>query len=152
MLLNDCPDFRNIHYAFGLSLVESNDVPGAVEQFKIQIQQDPKNAEARLEIAAALYKVDSSAALPYAQDAVSLNPQQPFAHYLLGLLLLDTDDYLKAIPELEIAAKAFPREKKVFFALGSAYSRAGRRQEAANARATFERLDKESPSDSSSSY
>ncbi len=151
-LVNDYPDFPNVHYAFGLSLVESNDKPKAVEQFKTEIEKYPKNVAARLEIAAALYKVDSNAALPYAQEAVSINPQQPFAHYLLGLLLLDTDEYAKAIPELEIAAKAFPSEKKVFFALGSAYSRAGRRQEAANARATFERLDKESESGSSTSY
>lgn len=151
-LLNEYPDFRNIHYAFGLFLVESNNVPGAVEQFKIQIRQEPENVAARLEIAANLYKTDSSAALPYAQEAVRLNPRQPFAHYLLGLLLLDTDDYQHAIPELEIAAKAFPRETKVFFALGSAYARAGKRQEAANARATFERLNKESQAEPSSSY
>jgi Flp pilus assembly protein TadD len=71
---------------------------------------------------------------------------------LLGLLLLDTDAYAGAIPELEIAAKAFPREKKVFFALGSAYSRAGRRQEAESARTTFERLNKEPQSEPASSY
>lgn len=151
-LLDDYPDFPNIHYAFGLSLVASNNIPRAVDQFKIEIGKDPKNVAARLEIAAALYKVDSSAALPYAQEAVALNPQQPFAHYLLGLLLLDTDQSSKAIPELEIAAKAFPREKRIFFALASANSRAGRRQEAENARATFERLNKESQSDSSVSY
>lgn len=151
-LLIDYPDFPNLHYAFGLSLMDSHDIPRAVEQFKIEINLDPKNVAARLEIAAALYKVDSSAALPYAQEAVHLNPKWPFAHYLLGLLLLDTDQSLKAIPELEIAAKAFPREKKVFFALGSAYSRAGRRLEAEKARATFERLNKESGSDSALSY
>lgn len=151
-LLNDYPNFPNLHYAFGLSLVESNDVPGAVEQFKAQIVEDPKNIAARLEIAANLYKVDSNAALPYAQEAVSLNPQQPFAHYLLGLLLMDTDAYASAIPELEIAAKAFPREKKVFFALGAAYSRAGRRQDAERARATFGRLSKEFPPEPATSY
>jgi len=124
--------------------VESKEIAQAVEQFKLQIAADEKNVAARLEIAATLYKVDSAAALPYARQAVALNPQLPFAHYLLGLLLLDTDDYAKAIPELEIAAKAFPKEKKVFFALGSAYARAGRRQDAANARAAFGRLNAES--------
>jgi tetratricopeptide (TPR) repeat protein len=143
-LLSTYPDFPNLHYAYGLSLVESKEIAQAVEQFKLQIAADEKNVAARLEIAATLYKVDSAAALPYARQAVALNPQLPFAHYLLGLLLLDTDDYAKAIPELEIAAKAFPKEKKVFFALGSAYARAGRRQDAANARAAFGRLNAES--------
>ena len=143
-LLSSYPGFPNLHYAYGLSLVESKETAQAVEQFKQQIAADADNVEARLEIAATLYKLDSAAALPYAQQAVTLSPKLPFAHYLLGLLLLDTDDYAKAIPELEIAAKAFPKEKKVFFALGSAYARAGRREEAANARAAFERLNAES--------
>lgn len=151
-LLADHPDFPNLHFAYGLSLVESNAIPNAVEQFKIAIDQDANNVEARLEIAASLYKVDSNAALPYAQEAVALRPQQPFAHYLLGLLLLDTNQNAKAIPELEIAAKAFPKEKKIFFALASAYSRVGKREDAQKARAVFERLNKEVPGDSSLSY
>jgi tetratricopeptide (TPR) repeat protein len=151
-LLADDPDFPNLHYAYGLSLVESNAIPKAVEQFKIAIDQNANDVEARLEIAASLYKVDSNAALPYAQEAVALRPQQPFAHYLLGLLLLDTNQNAKAIPELEIAAKAFPKEKKIFFALASAYSRVGKREDAEKARAVFERLDKEVPGESSLSY
>jgi len=151
-LLQDQPGLSKLNYAYGLFLVASNDVPRAVEEFKIEIERNPKDTSARLEIAAALYKVDSSAALPYAQQAVELNPAQPFAHYLLGLLLLDTNDYAKAIPQLEIAAKAFPKEKKLFFALGSAYARAGRREDAEKARATFERLSREPESETSTSY
>ncbi len=151
-LISDAPDFPNIHYAFGLSLLEANNASKAVEQFKSEIKKNPKSVAARLEIAASFYKVDSSAGLPYAQEAVNLSPQQPFAHYLLGLLLLDTNQYLKAIPELESAAKAFPKEKRIFFALGSAYARAGRSQDAAKARAIFAQLNKESQSDSSTTY
>jgi tetratricopeptide (TPR) repeat protein len=151
-LLDLAPAFPNIHYAFGLSLLEASNIPKAVEQFKAEIEQNPKNVAARLEIAASFYKVDSSAGLPYAQEAVNLSPQQPFAHYLLGLLLLDTNQYQKAIPELETAAMAFPKEKRVFFALGSAYARAGRSQDAEKARATFAQLNKESQSDAATSY
>ena len=151
-LISDAPDFPNIHYAFGLSLLEADNATKAVEQFKSEIKNNPKSVAARLEIAASFYKVDSSAGLPYAQEAVDLSPQQPFAHYLLGLLLLDTNQYQKAIPELESAAKAFPKEKRIFFALSSAYARAGRSQDAAKARATFAQLNKESQSDSSTTY
>jgi hypothetical protein len=41
---------------------------------------------------------------------------------------------------LELAEKGLPHEAKVYAALASAYSRAGRRQDAAKARATFARL------------
>jgi tetratricopeptide (TPR) repeat protein len=96
--------------------------------------------------------LDSAAGLPYAEEAVNLNPRMPFAHYLLGLLYLDTDNYLKAIPELEIAEKSFPKDAKVYFALGSAYSRGGRKQDAERARTKFQRLSKESPEESGASY
>jgi tetratricopeptide (TPR) repeat protein len=140
------PQYPWIHYAFGLFLVEASDLPSAVTEFKEEIANNPADVVSRLEIAAALYKTESAAGLPYAEEAVRLAPQEPFGHYLLGMLRLDTDDYRRAIPELEIARKAFPRETRIYFALGTAYSRAGRKQDAARARATFQRLNEEEKS------
>ncbi len=137
------PTYPNIHYAYGLFLFEIRDVTNGVEQLKQEISNQPNDIVARLRIAAGLYKENSSSAIPYAEEAVKLDPKQPFGHYLLGLLRLDVDDYEKAIPELEIAEKGLPRESKIYAALGTAYSRAGRRQEAAQARATFARLTQE---------
>jgi tetratricopeptide (TPR) repeat protein len=140
------PSYPNIHYAYGLSLLELRDVAGSVEQFKQEITNHPDHVLSRLRIAAVLYKEDSAAGIPYAEEAIKLDPRLGFAHYLLGLLLLDTGNYEKALPELEIAQKSFPREAKLYFALGSAYSHAGRKQDAARARSTFERLTKQGPS------
>jgi tetratricopeptide (TPR) repeat protein len=137
------PNYPNIHYAFGLFLLETRNVPDAVEQFKQEIQNRPDDVIPRLRIAAAEYKEDSGAGIPYAEEAVKLAPQQPFAHYLLGLLRLDLDKYQEAIPELELAEKGLPHEPKLYAALASAYSRAGRKQEAAKARATFARLNEQ---------
>jgi len=134
------PRYPRIHYAFGLFLVEASDLPAAVAEFKREIENDPSDVVSRLQIAAAMYKTDDGVGLPYAEEAVKLAPEQPFGHYLLGMLLLDTDDYQKAIPELEIAQKAFPREARIYLALGTAYSRAGRKQDAARVRAAFQRL------------
>jgi len=151
-LVVEFPDYPNIHYAYGRFLADSNDVPAAVEQFKLEIKNNPADITSRLQIAATLYKVDSAAGLPYAQEAVRVDPHSAFAHYLLGLLWLDTDDYRKAIPDLEIAAKAFPHDAKIFFALGSAYSRAGRKEDAARARATFQRLNQEPSEEAKPGY
>jgi len=137
------PTYPNIHYALGILLLEASDLTGANAEFKEEIKNNPADIVSRLQIAAAMYKTDSAAGVPYAEEAVKRAPQQPFGHYLLGMLLLDTDDYQRAIPELEIAQKAFPRESKIYVALGSAYSRAGRKQEAAHARSTFTRLKEE---------
>jgi predicted Zn-dependent protease len=67
-----------------------------------------------------------------------------FAHYLHGLLLLDIGNFQAAIPELETARKGLSQTAAVYFALGNAYARAGRKAEAAQARATFKRLDRNS--------
>jgi tetratricopeptide (TPR) repeat protein len=139
-LTAEYPDYPNIHYVFGKFLVETSDVPGAVEEFKKEIANQPKDINSRLEIAAAEYKIDSAAAIPYAEEAVQIQPGVAFAHYLLGLLYLDVNEFAKAIPQLEVAKKAFPKDAKVYFALGSAYSRAGRRQEAEKAREMFQNL------------
>lgn len=139
-LVSQYPKYPGVHYAFGMFLLDANDLTAAESQFKEEIGNNPGDIAARLQIAAAKYKIDSASAIPFAQEAVKLSPQQPFGHFLLGLLLLDTDDYQRAIPELEMARKGFPQEARIYFALASAYSRAGRKQEAAEARATFARL------------
>jgi tetratricopeptide (TPR) repeat protein len=151
-LVEQFPEYPNMRYAYGRFLMEANEPEAAIEEFKKELDRNPDDVTARLEIAAALYKVDSAAGLPYAEEAVKRDGRMPFGHYLLGLLYLDTDDYLKAIPELEVAEKAFPREAKVYFALGSAYSRAGRKQDADRARATFQRLNKDENAESKASY
>jgi tetratricopeptide (TPR) repeat protein len=151
-LAGEYPSYPNIHYVFGKFLAESGDAPGAVAEFQKEIANNPGDINSRLEIAATQYKLDSAAGIPYAEQAVQLNARVPFAHYLLGLLYLDVDEYQKAIPQLEIAQKAFPKDAKVYFALGSAYSRAGRRLEAEKARAAFQRLSAEAGGESSAGY
>lgn len=140
--------YRYLHYAVGRFWADMDDVPAAVAEFQQELKNQPNDINSRLEIAAADYKLDSAAGLPYAEEAVKLNPLVPSAHYLLGLLYLDTDNYDKAIPELEIARRALPKDAKICFALGSAYARAGRKEDAARARAAFGQLKKESETSS----
>ena len=140
------PKYPYIHYAVGRFWADMDDVSAAVAEFQKELKNQPNDINSRLEIAAAEYKLDSAMGVPYAEEAVKLNPNVPSAHYLLGLLYLDTDNYRKAIPELEIARKALPNDAKICFALGSAYARAGRKEDAARARAAFLRLSKQSAS------
>lgn len=139
-LLADHPSFPNLHYAFGRLLLKLHETDPAVAEFQKEIESNPQHALARLQIAAVKYRLDSAAGIRYAQDAVKLQPNLPMGHYLLGLLYSDTGKFALAIPELELAAKSFPKEPKIYFALGTAYARTGRKQEATRARATFNRL------------
>jgi tetratricopeptide (TPR) repeat protein len=145
------PNYPNVHYAYGLFLMEISHVESGVEQFKQEIANDPGHVFARLRIAASLYKRNSADAIPFAEEAVKLAPSMAFAHYLLGLLLLDANESARAIPELELAEKHFTRDPRIYLALASAYSREGRKREAATARATFERLNKQGEKSKTSS-
>ncbi len=139
-LAQEYPGYPNLHLAFGRFLLDTNEIDEAVKEFQKELQRDPDNINSLLEIAAVRYQIDSPDGLKYAERAVRIAPQQPFAHYLLGLLRLDTGDPAQAIPELEIARKAFPGETGIYFSLGNAYTRVGRKAEAAKARAEFVRL------------
>ncbi len=147
-LTAEFPDYPNLHFAFGKLLMETHEPDQAVEEFQRELKRDPRNVNSLLEIAAVRYRVDSADGLRYAKEAVKLAPGIPFGHYLLGLLLLDTGDFQAAIPELEIARKRFSREASIYFALGNAYARAGRKADAAQARETFKRLDQAAQADS----
>jgi predicted Zn-dependent protease len=134
------PDYPNLHFAIGRFLLDANEPDGAIGQFQEELRANPRNVAALLEIAAARYQTDSTDGARYAEEAVKINPRHPFAHYLLGLLYLDTRDIEGAIAQLEVARRGFPNQPEVYFALGNAYARAGRKEEAAQARSVFRRL------------
>jgi len=142
-LTSEFPDYPNLHFAFGRLLLESNEAEEAIQEFQRELKRDPKNVNSLLEIASVRYLVDSQDGLKYAEEAARLAPGIPFAHYLLGVLRLDTGNAAGAVPELEAAQKAFPKESRVYFSLGNAYARVGRKAEAVKARAEFSRLNAE---------
>jgi tetratricopeptide (TPR) repeat protein len=133
------PHYPMVHYAYGHMLLDARDNDEAIKQFEAEIEEQPNSVLPRLRIAAAEYKRDPAAGVKYAEEAVKLQPDLPLGHYLLGLLLLQTGDYVRAIPELETARKAFPQESKIDISLASAYTQVGRTQDAARARADFMR-------------
>jgi tetratricopeptide (TPR) repeat protein len=143
------PQAAFVHYAFGRVLFDARDIPGAVDQFKQEIAVGHNKLLPMLQIAACEYKVDSAVGLDYAEQAVALAPQTPFAHLLRGLLLVDTGEDAKAISDLELARKAFPRDAKVYWALAAAYAHVGRTQDAAKTRGEVAKLFRGKPSQQS---
>ncbi len=137
------PDFPNVHYAYGTFLVSIHHEAEAIQEFKQEIKNDPKDVMSRLQIASADYRIDSAAGIPYAEEAVKINPNYPFGHYVLGLLLVDAKQYPPAVTELEIARRDFPNVPRVYFSLAIAYAHVGRTQDAVRARAKFAQLKQE---------
>ena len=136
----NAPHFPWLHYAYGRLLEEARDTAGAIAEYKLEIAEQPAAVLPRLRIGSAEYKQDSAAGLPYAEEALRLEPDLPFAHYLLGLLQLDTGAYAEAIPHLEAARKAFPTEARIALSLGAAYAHAGKAEDAARERKAFQTM------------
>jgi tetratricopeptide (TPR) repeat protein len=139
-LVDEFPQAPNVNYAFGRFLLAINREQEGIPYFEREISLSPNHVPAWLSIAAVKYRVDSEDGIKFAEQAVKLAPGLPIANYLLGLLLLDAEKPTQAIPHLELAQRKLPEEPKVYFALGSAYSKVGRKNEAARARSTFARL------------
>jgi tetratricopeptide (TPR) repeat protein len=138
--VNAAPDFPNIHFAYGRFLMEINEPDAAAEQFKLELKNNPKDYQSMLKLASLDYRVDSAAGIPYAEGALKLAPNYPIAHYLLGVLCLDTGDVDRATKELEIARKMMPTEPQIAFSLANAYTRAHRKEDAAAEKAEFVKL------------
>ena len=142
-LTTEFPQSRNVHYALGRYFAANSHPEKAVAAYRREIENSPEHVPARLGIAAILAETDPAGALPYAEEAVKLNPRIPLGHYVLGSLLLHTDQTTRAIAELETAERSVKDDPGVYYALARGYARAGRTQDAARARQTFKRLTEE---------
>src|SRR6266550_1109435 len=144
MVVRDYGKVPNVQYAYGRFLLMNRDDEGAQAAFERELQNWPKHALARCQLAnIKLRNKDIEGGLPLAEEAVKIAPRLPLAHYVLGRLLLDAGQNDRAIAELETVSQMVPNEPKIYFALARAYTKAKRKQDADKARATFTRLSQE---------
>lgn len=136
-------DIANVQYALGRFYAADRQPERAVQAYERELAVSPNHVPARLGIAAIKARTDPDEALRLAEEAVRLNPRVPLAHYLLGSLLTQTPQIDRAIAELEIAERAVKEDPQLYYVLGQAYARAGRKAEAARALEQFRRLNEE---------
>jgi len=89
-----------------------------------------------------LKRNEHETALPLAEQAAQLAPKMYPARNALGRVLLELGQVDRAVKELEEGARLAPDVPEMYYALARAYTRAGRKQDAARARETFQRLEK----------
>jgi len=141
MLVRDFGRVANVQYAYGRFLLVNRDDEGAQAAFLRELQNWPKHALARCQLAnIKLRNKDIEGGLPLAEEAVKIAPRLPLGHYVFGRLLLEAGQNDRAIVELETVSQMVPTEPKIYFALARAYTKAKRKQDADKARATFTRL------------
>lgn len=134
------PKQAELHYLHGVALL-NGDTAAALEEFQKEIAISPRHVPARLQIAFEYLKEGLAAkALPYARQAVALDPNSFVAHDAAGQALVDSGDLKGGIAELEKARTLAPDSPETHLKLASAYTQAGRTADAAKERETFNKL------------
>lgn len=140
ILMARYPDAPNVHYAFGVFLL-NQDADAALKEFRRELEISPSHQPAMVQMAFEYLKRDEyTTALPLAEKAVQLAPKMFPARNVLGRVLLELGQVDRAIKELEEGVRLAPSSPEMHFALARAYTRSGRKADAAREREVFKRL------------
>lgn len=143
LLARDYAKTPDVQYAYGRFLLANRDDDGALAAFQREIENYPKHALARIQIAyIKLKNREPEAGLPFAEEAAKLYPRLPLSHFVLGRMLLETGQNARAVEELETAQRMAPDYAQIYFQLARAYAKTNRKAEAERARETFLQLNK----------
>lgn len=141
-LVQRYPDAPNVHYAYGVYLLDGQP-DRAIEELKQELTISRDHLPSILQIAFEyLRQSDWDAARPWAQRAVELDPRDFTARRALGQVLLETGSTAESIDQFETGVRLAPDSPSMRFMLARAYQRAGRQADADHERAEFLRLDR----------
>jgi tetratricopeptide (TPR) repeat protein len=139
-VLQQFPDDPNVHFRFGAFLNVQDSVRG-VEEIKKAVELAPGHVPALVGLTVIYLKREElDHALEYGERAVQASPGDFSTHVALGRVLLAKENPAGAAAELELAVKLAPAIPEARFSLASAYSRLGRKEDAARELAEFKRL------------
>jgi tetratricopeptide (TPR) repeat protein len=121
----------NVNYFVGTLLGFQGKFPEAAEQYKKELEISPQQVPAMIELALVrIQLLEPAEAMPWAEQAVTLDPNNARARFALGKALLASDHLPESAHELEIAKQLAPESAPVRSALASAYRKLGRMEEA----------------------
>jgi tetratricopeptide (TPR) repeat protein len=136
----------NVHYFLGILLLDANDSVGAASEFQQELKISPQHVPALLQLA--FYNVERGEpdkALPLAERAVAIAPEDFVSHAALGKALLASGRFQESARHLETARRIAPQSPYVRWALSQAYAALGRHEDAERERAAFGRLKPRTP-------
>lgn len=140
-LLQSYPSEPNVHFRYG-ALLSIQDADRGIQEIQKAVDLAPDHVLALVSLSAILLKrEDTKSALEYGERAVKAGPGDFAAHIVLGRALLANDEPARAAAELEQALKLAPGIPEAHYSLAMAYTRLGRKEEAAREQAEFKRLE-----------
>ena len=135
------PQEANVHFRYGAFLNVQDSARG-IEEIKKAVELAPDHVPALVGLTIIYLKHEEiDAALEYGERAVKASPGDFSTHIALGRVWLAKENPARAAAELEQAVKLAPASPEARFGLASAYSRLGRKEDAARELAEFKRLE-----------
>jgi tetratricopeptide (TPR) repeat protein len=136
-LLKTYPAAPGVHALYASYLLSFRPAEEALSELNLELKVNPHAADARAMIALLMVRAGADAtALPYAKQAAEDGPTSPMAQYTYGLMLASAGDLGNAIEHLETAERLDPAGVEYHIGLATAYSKAGRHEDARRERRT----------------
>jgi tetratricopeptide (TPR) repeat protein len=128
----------NVHYFRGTLFGLGKELSAAEAEYQQELATSPQHLPSVIELAFAyIDDLQPEQAVPLAERAVALDPQNPRARYALGRALLDTGRIQESALHLEIAKSLAPGSAQIHFSLAKTYKALGRNKEAQQETAAF---------------
>jgi tetratricopeptide (TPR) repeat protein len=125
------PDDPRVHNFRGIALARLEHASEAATEYEDAIRLDPKMADAYRNLGFLDWNARQlEAARQHLERATMLAPDDQFAHYYLGRVLLDQQKFTPALKEFDLSRIALPDDPGFSLQLATAYARVQRTQEA----------------------
>jgi tetratricopeptide (TPR) repeat protein len=125
------PRAPDVHFGLGYLLWGQNQFEDAAQQFKLEIDNVPNDAQAMAYLADSNVRLNRpEVARPIIEKALQLNPRQELARLDLGILDADAGDNEEALREFKAASQLDPTDVQVHWRLARLYQSMGKREEA----------------------
>ncbi len=120
------PTLYQAHYLRGNALMNSNDVDGAIAEYREAIGLAPGQPRTYFQLALALRaKQDEAGEESALEQVLAINPQYAMAHSELGRILINQNRVPEAVKQLKLAIEQNPKSEQAYYLLSRAYDRLG---------------------------
>ncbi len=134
------PNEPGVHFLYGALLMGMRPEDG-IREMKRELEIVPSSVSARLRLAEEYIKQERlDAALPFAEQALKLEPKAGLAHMMMGEVLIAKGDLSGGIKQLETARELSPDTVRIHWDLLRAYTTAGRAEDAKREKEQIEKL------------
>jgi len=140
------PNQPDLCYDYAHALWASGDFPSALQQYRHVLELNPGDYRASWEAARIALLDNPEDALRFATRALELKPDTAEALSIRGRALIALGKPSNAVEDLKKATALDPNNAGYYFQLARAYRRLGRAEEANEASANYERLQRQAHS------